>query len=478
MDAGNLSEGRELTVRGGIRKSRLQRNAYTLSLLNEGLRTGRLNGEEAKRIQYAFMRILQELILKYTRGESTTVATETAESLLTSVLYAADAYLSDFEEPEAAIETLKTADTRLIYDRGVEKVGQTLEAAKRLYKEIAARKLEVPVDAYNMTIDESLPVFLRKYGILFDAHNTMASIDYPLAIDDMRLQGVFYIKQYLERLKLETEFCAMFDRRELLELLSNYGRVCRFDYRIELFNIFELVLGNAIFSVLAGGRAGEIRISENQFERLERPFGNAAESQIRAVFTGAMARLRDQLPIHAQLQAYMEVCSESLVQRTANAAKHGSLRTVAITWRATEAKPIVLSFDAKDRMSDVRLRKLLHELTRVETKEEKVGLIMSSFHSFYDYLDLLEADCLYGDEYDALFGAFGDMELALLAKIVFYEQLRDESADLPSILSRENGHPMEWQMRFSACLREMGRERQQAVGRLMDEMNFEQMDFR
>ncbi|AJY77309.1 hypothetical protein VN24_25555 [Paenibacillus beijingensis] len=47
----------------------------------------------------------------------------------------------------------------------------------------------------------------------------------------------------------------------------------------------------------------------------------------------------------------------------------------------------------------------------------------------HDYLDMLESDCLYGDEYDALFHAFGDMELAILAKIVFYEELRSESLD-------------------------------------------------
>jgi hypothetical protein len=51
-----------------------------------------------------------------------------------------------------------------------------------------------------------LPIFLKKYNILFEAHNTMASIDYPLAVDDMSLQGVFYIRQYLERLHIESQF--------------------------------------------------------------------------------------------------------------------------------------------------------------------------------------------------------------------------------------------------------------------------------
>ena len=46
----------------------------------------------------------------------------------------------------------------------------------------------------------------------------MASIDYPLAIDDMTIQGVYYLKQYLTYLKIETEFCQMFNQDDLRDL--------------------------------------------------------------------------------------------------------------------------------------------------------------------------------------------------------------------------------------------------------------------
>nr|WP_269474727.1 DUF6179 domain-containing protein [Paenibacillus sp. URB8-2] len=393
------------------------------------------------------------------------------------MMYAADAYLYNFEEPEMAITCLKTIDVRQIYERGMKMVGQCLEESKQLYKEIVANKLGVPVDAYNMTIDESLPVFLRKYGIIFDAHNTMASIDYPLAVDDMRLQGVFYMKQYLERLKLETEFCAMFDQRELLNLLAYYGRECRFNYRIELFNIYEVVLNHAIFSVLSGGDAYQIRISESQYQRLEQQFMSLTEPQIRSVISGAMGKLQQELPIHTRLKEYMDGCMEDIVQRVTNAAKHGSLRAVIITEREAGVKSIVLFFNEEDRMSDVELRRRLDEIMACERKEDKVKLILSSFHSFHDFLDMLESDCLYGDEHDALFHASGDMELAILAKIVFYEELRSESLDLPSILLLENEHRVEWQMQFVQSLKGKSRERLQAVEKYMDEMDYEQMKF-
>ncbi|CAM3593887.1 DUF6179 domain-containing protein [Marinicrinis lubricantis] len=478
MEFEDLKTHRKLTVYRGIRKADLHRNMYTISLMNEGLRAGLLTTQESARIQHAFMQILQELIYKYTQGESTSVTTETAESLLSSIMYAADAYLYSYEEPERAMVYLKTSDVRRIYEKGLERVRRCFEETKQLYDELAANKLNVPVDAYLMTLEESIPVFLRKYGILFDAHNTMASIDYPLAVDDMRLQGVYYIKQYLERLKLETDFCRLFDEQELLELLIHYGRECRFNFRIELFNIFELVLQHAVFSILSGGKAGCVQISEVQYKILEQQFMNINESQIRSVIENGMQRLQQELQIqNVLMKMYMDWNTEDFVKRVSHAAKHDSLRSVIITWREKEAKSMVLSFDEQDRMSDVDLRRRLQEIKGCVNKEDKIKLIVSRFHSFFDYIDLLESNSLYGDEYEALFTAFGVMELAILVTIVFYEELRNESPDLPSMLFMDKEYSVEWQLYFHQYLKGLSRERLQDVEKKMKEIGYEQITF-
>jgi hypothetical protein len=281
----------------------------------------------------------------------------------------------------------------------------------------------------------------------------------------------------LERLKLETEFCALFDQQELLDLLVYYGRECRFNYQIELFNIYELVLNNALFAILSGGEAGEIKLSKEQYERLEQQLINLTEPQIRSVVSAAVDRLQHELPIAPQLKAYMDGHLEEFAQRVANAAKHNNLQSIIITERAEGAKSIVILFNEEDRMSDVLLRKRLHEIQTCERKEEKVKLILANFHSFHDYLDMLESDCLYEDEYDALFYAFGDKEIAILAKIVFYEELRSESLDLPSILILNHEYPLEWQKRFVQCLHGMSGTQLQAIEAYMNEMDYEQIKF-
>jgi hypothetical protein len=471
-------ENRSLATRSGIRPAALKRSQYTLSLLAEGQRTGLLDSRDVSGVQHQFLLLLHNLIRRHTQGESSSVTTETAEGLLASAMYAVDAYLWSMQDPEKAIACLKTTDIVTLHAEGVEHVRQRLEETKRLYHKVKTQKLDVPVDAYNTTIDESLPIFIKKYNILFDARNTMASIDYPLAVDDMSLQGVFYIKQYLEHLRLENQFCRQWEREDVLRLLKNLGRVCKFDFRIELFNIFELVFQHALFSVLAGGDARSILMTPYQYERLERMFTDAGASTVGTMIDKAIDRLLEQLPAQEPgTKPYMKTCCRDLVRRIVNAAENRQLQAVILTNREEAVKPFVLTLDTEDRMSDVRLRRLLDDIMRSESKEEKVRIIREHFSSLHDVLDLLESDCLYGDEYEALYAELGDMDLAILCKIVFYEELRGAFVDLHDVIQEKQEAERDWQNRLIAFLKRLDDSRIRAIDEWIGNIDYEQLHF-
>lgn len=481
MEAEDLNgkPGSSLITGGGqkMRKSRLQRNSYTISLLREGLRAQLLTQQQVLQFQNESMEMLQELIGQYTQGESTSVTTEIAEELMTSLLYATDAWLSGLEEPEEAVGQLTTMTLRQIHEKGLAAIRQCFEETKRLYQDAAVNKLDVPVDAYHLSIDDSIPVFLRKYSMIFGAHHTMASIDYPLAHDDMQVQGVFYIKQYLERFKLETEFCKLFDHQDLLELLVCYGRENRVNYRIELFNIFELVRNNAVFSLLAGGEPNGLRISEVQFNSLEQQFTGLAKRQLKVIISEATERLLERLPLSPAVKKYILQGVDDLSQRLVNGTKHHSLHKVVLTERAVAAKSLSVMFNEENRMSDVQLRRLLDELASCGNAEDKVRLMAARVQSLHDYLDLLESGCFYGEEYGELFRESSDLELAVLVKHVFYEELREDSVELREIVMHKQEYSLEWHYEFARALQGMEPERLQAVGRLADELDYEQMSF-
>jgi hypothetical protein len=478
MGSMNYNDFQTLVERGIIERKNLKQNQYTVSLLNEGLRNGLLNRQEIYNIQNRLMLVLQNLIKRYTKGESSSVPTETAESLLTSMLYAIDAYFLSLGTPEKAMTSLKTVDIQSSYEKGIETVSTCFEESKQIYKLVKEDKLNVPVDAYNMTINESLPIFMKKYRIIFDAHNTMASIDYPLAIDDMRLQGVFYIKQYLERLYMETKFCQLFSQGDLLNTLESFGRMYKFDYRIELFNIYELMLNSAVFSVLSGGNTGQVKISAYQFKQIERLLTQVTPDRVDIIVGEAIRSLLNDLNISdPRMKDYMNLHRNQMVQRIVNAANSCSLQGLIITQQEERIKPVEFSLNLKDRLSDIKLRKLLVDVTQIDKKDRKAQLIKSNLNSLHDYLDVFESDSLYGDEYEALFVLFGDMELTILAKIVFYEDLRTGFLSFQAMVSEHAGSEEEWKKHFIEYMQRLSPDRLQSIEKLIHMIDYEEINF-
>ena len=127
-------------------------------------------------------------------------------------------------------------------------------------------------------------------------------------------------------------------------------------------------------------------------------------------------------------------------------------------------------------MNDSDFRLLVEEITGCEKTENKVQLIRSNFFSLHDYIDLLSSDGLFGSEYTALFKTFSDVELAILAKIVFYEELRDGSFDLSSIVC-EKAAESEWEEHYIAFLQSMSRERIDSKAQWIREIDYEEIKF-
>ncbi|MBY7141967.1 hypothetical protein KFZ56_02465 [Virgibacillus sp. NKC19-3] len=460
-----------------IEQSRLKRNQYLLSLLQEGQRLGLITSQRAYQIQLEMMQILQQLIQQHTQGESTSVSSETAQGLMTSLMYAIDTYTLLFETPEEAIAHLQDENMKDIYSKGVELLRHYFEEAKQLYRDVKKMKLDVPVDAYQMTIDESLPVFMKHYDIIFEAQNTMASIDYPLAIDDMRLRGVFYIKQYLERLQLETRFCRFFHQQDVMYMLTNFGNINRINYQIELFNIFELMINNAVFSLLSGGEATDVRISEIQFEQINQMLTASPANQRTKLIHEAVDQLQEDLQTDQALTDYINLYRDELVQRVSNAAEVGSFEKLIIREVNEREKSMVFKVNENDRMSDLQMRNFVDRILESDSTEEKVQLIRRHVVSLHDYLDLLNAECLFNGEYEALFATFGDVELAILAKIVFYEELREDKRDFSDIVAVGAETETEWEVHYIAFMQQLDDTHIRAVGDLMYEINYEDISF-
>lgn len=445
-----------------IKQENLDPNNYTISILNEALHLGLIDQSAMDAVQAKVMEILADLILKYTKGESSSVRVETSQRLLMSVFYAIDAGLGTDSDPQEVLETLLHGDLREIYKQGLDTLELNLIASRDLYAETLKTKLAIPNDAYHSTIEE-LQDFFKAYDILYNAQDATANIDYPLLFDDMDIEGVFYIKQYLEKLNLENRICSFYPIRDINQLLVNYSRVYRINTRETLINILEIVISNAVFSILAGNRGSQLNISSEQFEHLNQRLSRFDHSRFADLLSEAIEILIVDLQIEAPAaKEYIRRFHAVLFPRFINALDNNSLYNLIIV-NAKATQQFDIMFDEGNSLDDEHFRQVVEKIMDCANAEDKASIIRSEIQSLGDFIDILEAECLFAEEYHVLFNHLGDMELSILARIVFIDDIRTNLMNFSLQNPEEKPSEPDWQAVFCEYVQQLSPERIETI---------------
>lgn len=434
-----------------LRRENINISQYTISLLNEAVACSLLSGTKLEEIQLQIMQVLQERMTRYTAGESSSVSAETAQSLLSGVLYCVDTALLERPSPEAALAFVIDTSLSEIYESGLALVKQTVKQTKEQLQDLQKNSLSIELEAYQSTVNYALSDFFAAYDPEFFPHEAAGLIDYPLLFDDSGRTTVFYIRDYIGELQTETSFCRCFTEQAITELLSSYGSTYCTDYRVLLINISEVVINNCVFSVLAGHHPGALFVTQGECTALTRKWRSYNEGQLELLLRTAAEQIIRQLNIGDEalitlLRRYPPV----LAPRVFSAVQTNTLNRLAIV-RYEAEKPIV-QFQEGEKLTDKALRGAAKRILACTSGEDKVKLIHTEIHSFEDLLDILSSECLFGAEYDVLFGSFGDAELSLLCLNMLEGELY--AADMDSLSSHlfEMKPEKEWQRRFLSYL--------------------------
>lgn len=467
----SISDKRKIDVK------KLDKNQYLISLLQECLRKGIITSADMIDIQSNIMELLKELIMKYTKGESTSVTVEITEGLLSSLLYSLDFSLLKFDNPMEALLSLKERGVKGVYEEGIELIRLCVIDTKRLYQRTNKNKLHLEIDAYNESLDVAIPSFFEKYTVIFEAHNTMASIDYPLVFDDTKVRGISYIKNYLEVLNLETEFCRLYSEEDIRKTISGFGRMCRLNSGIELINIFEIVTNKSIFSVLCGNNAKDLNITKNQYKTLEEKFKLIGLDLVSGLIDKAIEVIITDLKIsNIILINYINKYKELLKIRLLNALENNCLNSIVAVDENEEEK-FVFAFDEGKRMNENNFRLTVDKIIRASVVADKVDIVISNVHSLQDFIDILGSDCFFGEEFLLLFNTLEDIELTILTKLVFYEELRDRLKDLSAIAVSKSEAETEWKNYFVEFIKCLGKEKKDKIQQLIDKVDYEEIKF-
>lgn len=145
------------------------RDEYLTSLLSEAVQCGLLTAEEESAIRRSVMELLAQRIRLYTDGESTAVREETAQMLLSSILYTVGIALLEEGSHEAALHRLKTDRLEDIHDAGMLCTMRTKKRAELLVLLMLKTQLPERSTGYNRFVGRDARNYVYAYDPLYDA---------------------------------------------------------------------------------------------------------------------------------------------------------------------------------------------------------------------------------------------------------------------------------------------------------------------
>lgn len=223
--------------------------------------------------------------------------------------------------------------------------------------------------------------------------------------------------------------------------------------------------------MLAGCSADRLIISKCQYELLNKNFSCLKPSEINLLVDEAIEKIIDDLGIdQAKPADYIRQYKTILIRRILNAVENGSLHNIILTDNEEKIPDSGFIFAEGDRMNGDSFRSAIGRIMKCISIADKIDAIKSSIHSLGDFIDVLNADCLFGDEFTAVFSTLSDMELSVLGRTVFYEELRDGPLNLSTIISTEKEFESEWQTHYIGFIQKLNKDRIESIEKFINDL--------
>lgn len=443
-----------------IKRENLSEQHYFQSILLYAEKLKLLTNEEIESVKLQCIQLLENQTELFTGGNSSSVKVETAQSIMLSIFYCIGIFLKSFSDTDICISEIKHKPLSYMYKEGRKLTENYINRAKDLLKAVKLNRIDTGNEAYNNTIDEGISSFFSDYNADFSAHYTQASIDYPLGNDKMNLDGIEYINDYLSKLLLENEFCKKFSSSDIYSVMKSYSH----DFEDLLVNIFQRVLINALGCILLNKNPLKLNIEAGDIKNLQENMETFSEEQLYIQLQKTTQKLFEQLNIiNIELQKYILLNLKDITKSLKNALENDQLNAVFVSFKENERKS-TLKFQDGHKIEDELFRNVSDEIRQCRFVSDKIAIIKKSIHSIIDLKDIFEASCIFEEEFNKVYDSLGNMELALLLKMISFDQ-HNFNIDNIEIESQ-------WQGLLASYLKEMDYDRRNDIIELYNTINY------
>ncbi len=377
--------------------------SYFQELLSALYKYKMMDEEALHKTQLKLAELLAGQTKRYTGGESSSVAIEKARDLLQAICYLIGVCLKAVPDRRQRIDLLCRQDLRALSHEGETMVSDRLKQYRKKLEKLQKESLKVNHIAYQDTIFRGIPDYFLGYDVEFAPQEDGGSIDYPLCREITGSSGIEFICPYLDRLEEENHFCSQFPAEQINGLLLGYHE----EAEHLLFNIYELVLTNAVGNVLLG-RNG-LSITSSDRERLQKKLMIYGREELAERLAKAYRELCINLDYHEILPGYGEECVIGIAERLVHNLKLHRLEHMFLTLGGTGKTRQGASYISGEKMEDEKLRELIKELNECAGTADKLVRIKQEVRSLEDLAELLEL-CFDREEYPFVYRLLTDEE--------------------------------------------------------------------
>ena len=422
-----------------LQKESIDEGHFFEHLLSVIIEKGYLSTEEIQSLQLQLVNLWTVQIEAYNGGKSSSIPKKQAEKLMQSIYFTLGFYLRRLEDLDESIALMKSYPLKELFEKGQRLIKEEVEGVRDIFARLKTQLLPTQNIAYQDTYGKGLDPFFKSYNLKFESQECPGSIDYPLSNDDMTQIGADYIISYIEKSVLEHSLCLKFSFTEIEALLKAYHE----GYQHLLINIYELVLINTIGRILLGKSLDSLKLEEGEVQLLESQLSiqtNEALSQV--LQEGARECLKRLNLVSPEMNYYVYQTVSKFIPHVKEALKQGTLGQIFIS--GGEKVNQKITYLGSEKLEDEVFKVLTEEIRNCKQVEDKVKWIQEKVRHVEDLKDLLEADCLFEEEYMAVYEALSDLEIALLLSLTV--------ADNFDMISPDDEPEEEWQIALDAYL--------------------------
>lgn len=211
-------------------KYKIDNNNYVLSLLDLSLKHNLITKEIYNNIQLNLYNLLKAILIKYTGEYNSTISINEAKLINNSNLYLLGLYLKNKSINESLNELINCNLINL-YNKSKEYLLSLVNKTKFFYNTIFKNNiLNVNNYYYDITLNDGILSFFKKYNISYEADNHLINLDYNPYLKITNMYGIEYISTFLEYLNYENIFCSKFNYENIIDKYNNLP-----------INIFEII---------------------------------------------------------------------------------------------------------------------------------------------------------------------------------------------------------------------------------------------